>query len=456
MPKLFSLQQEAVEMDVESDEDESGPDKKAEEAKKDSMPPPLPPLPPQLDNVLIRKDYNPKAKTVVPVQPQPGVKQMEAFGISPITGERIPAEKLHEHIRFGLLDPRWVEQRDRSIQEKMQQEEVYAVGSAIESSLKQLAERRTDIFGSGDEETAIGKKIGEEERRVPDKVTWDGHTASMEAATRLARQNITIEEQIQQIHKMKGLLPDEAKDKIGPALPSGSISSSVSHTSSNFTISAAPVSTSIPTNISVHSLPKTQPSISNITTNAPSQSHLPPLMAQTSQHHSVMPPMMMGQPGPYMMTPHMMHMGLYGMPMHHPPGLNMPPDMSMNISNTNLNIDSDEPSSKKSRTEENLIAEDEFIRRNPGNVSFKIQVPQSSEKAEWKLNGQVLNLTLPLVDTVSTLKGKIHEQIGMPPGKQKLQYEGIFVKDSNTLAYYNIANGSTFLLGLKERGGRKK
>lgn len=43
-------------------------------------------------------------------------------------------------------------------------------GSAIEASLKQLAERRTDIFGVGDEETAIGKKIGEEDKRKDDKV----------------------------------------------------------------------------------------------------------------------------------------------------------------------------------------------------------------------------------------------------------------------------------------------
>lgn len=46
------------------------------------------------------------------------------------------------------------------------------VGAAIEASLKQLAERRTDIFGVGDEETAIGKKIGEEDVRKDDKVSY--------------------------------------------------------------------------------------------------------------------------------------------------------------------------------------------------------------------------------------------------------------------------------------------
>lgn len=60
---------------------------------------------------------------------------------------------------LGLLDPKWIEQRDRAIQERREQEEVYAPGSAIGSSLKQLAERRTDIFGLGIEETQIGKKV---------------------------------------------------------------------------------------------------------------------------------------------------------------------------------------------------------------------------------------------------------------------------------------------------------
>jgi splicing factor 3A subunit 1 len=139
----------------------------------------------------------------------------DEYLISPITGERIPASKVQEHMRIGLLDPRWVEQRDKHL-DKLAQETVFAPGTAIEASLKQLAERRTDIFGVGDEETAIGKKIGEEDKKKDDKVTWDGHTSSVEAATRAARANITLEEQIHQIHKVKGLLPDEEKEKIGP------------------------------------------------------------------------------------------------------------------------------------------------------------------------------------------------------------------------------------------------
>lgn len=100
-------------------------------------------------------------------KPQPSISVPDEYLISPITGEKIPASKMQEHMRIGLLDPRWLEQRDRSIRERQTEDEVYAPGLDIESSLKQLAERRTDIFGV--EETAIGKKIGEEEIQKPEE-----------------------------------------------------------------------------------------------------------------------------------------------------------------------------------------------------------------------------------------------------------------------------------------------
>lgn len=195
------------------DMDEESSDEEQERSKK--MQPPVAPLmPPTHDKVIVKK-YDPKqAAATKSVAPKAGGG--DDFLISPITGERIPASKMTEHMRIGLLDPRWVEQRDKHAVEKMGQDTVYAAGTAIEASLKQLAERRTDIFGVGDEETVIGKKLGEEEPKKDDRVTWDGHTSSLEAATRAARANITLEEQIHQIHKVNGLIQDEEKEKIGP------------------------------------------------------------------------------------------------------------------------------------------------------------------------------------------------------------------------------------------------
>lgn len=186
-------------------------DEESSDEEQNKRPPPVAPLmPPTHDKVVVKK-YDPKQAQKI-IKPAPATDE---YLISPITGEKILASKVAEHMRIGLLDPRWVEQRDKHI-EKVREENVYAPGAAIEASLKHLAERRTDIFGVGDEEAAIGKKLGEEEPRKDDRVTWDGHTSSVDAATRAAARNVSLEDQIHQIHKVKGLLPDEEKEKIGP------------------------------------------------------------------------------------------------------------------------------------------------------------------------------------------------------------------------------------------------
>ncbi|TTQ23540.1 Splicing factor 3A subunit 1 [Bagarius yarrelli] len=150
---------------------------------------------------------------------------------------------MQEHMRIGLLDPRWLEQRDRNLRERQIEEEVYAPGLDIESSLKQLAERRTDIFGV--EETAIGKKIGEEEIQKPEeKVTWDGHSGSMARTQQAAQANITLQEQIEAIHKAKGLVQeDENKEKIGPSKPNESIPLTLPTTMPTLTKPSPPIST---------------------------------------------------------------------------------------------------------------------------------------------------------------------------------------------------------------------
>ena len=115
----------------------------------------------------------------------------------------------------------------------------------------------------------------------------------------------------------------------------------------------------------------------------------------------------------------------------------------------------DEPAYKRAKLEESLIPEHEYLARNPNPVEFKIQLPMI-DKSEWKLNGQMFPVALPLSDTVSVIKAKIFDEVGMPAGKQKLQLDGMFLKDSNTLAYYNFNPSTIVLLQLKERGGRKK
>ena len=94
-----------------------------------SEPGPKPPLPPTAPggNIQIRRGYDPKApKAATPQLPS------DKFLISPITGERVPAESMAEHMKISLLDPRWREQRDRVMQEKKEQEQVFAEGKSSE------------------------------------------------------------------------------------------------------------------------------------------------------------------------------------------------------------------------------------------------------------------------------------------------------------------------------------
>ncbi|KAK3727492.1 hypothetical protein QZH41_006432 [Actinostola sp. cb2023] len=343
-------------------------------------PPPLPPSGPGA-YAQIRRDYDPKAP-----KPAPPPMVPEKFLISPITGERVPASQMAEHMKINLLDPRWKEQRDRALNDKKTQEEVFAEGMAIGSSLKQLAERRTDIFGAGDEETGIGRKIGEEEERKPEKVTWDGHTGSMAATSRRAHAGITVEQQIEAIHKSKGLIPSEESERIGPKVPGHpSVADIIRGPPMQLPPRGLPLS--IPSSMGASSLPPPPPGIS-IMMNAPPPP--PPSMPPTG------PPKFMGIPPPPPPGSH---------PMPPPQFMNMPPaPPPMQIRPPPSNKREHEPDDmmpKRVRlegSEAHLIPEDEFLKTHPNLVTFIVQVPDLPEKGEWKLDGKPISLTLPLTD----------------------------------------------------------
>lgn len=156
-----------IDMDVESDQEADG---SGDEREHDTF---AIPHPPDLENINIRKDYDPKAATKVAPPP-------DTYFVSPITNERIPVDQIHDHVRYNLSDPRHLEKKQQMLQEKVNEETVFASGSQIQDSLKNLAERRTDIFGMN-EETDIGRRLGEEEQKKlkDNKLIWDGHKSSI-------------------------------------------------------------------------------------------------------------------------------------------------------------------------------------------------------------------------------------------------------------------------------------
>ncbi|VEL10655.1 unnamed protein product [Protopolystoma xenopodis] len=178
---------------------------------------------PGLPQVIVRHDYDPKAAR------NTGLARQDVLLVSPFTGEKIPAAQAPKHIRVGLLNPKWIEQRDREIREKRETDQVYASGGLIESSLKQLAERRTDIFGVGVDETAIGRKLGEEPNDSgagkSEKLIWDGHAISSDMIARRARDAVTPADQLKLLEHQRHL--EATREKIGVQAPSGTLPTSL-------------------------------------------------------------------------------------------------------------------------------------------------------------------------------------------------------------------------------------
>ncbi|CAF0974030.1 unnamed protein product [Brachionus calyciflorus] len=321
---------------VEMDED-SGEEEKKELKKSMPIRPDIP-LPPNPENVIIRP-YDPKAKQVK----KPN--KSEEYFKSPITGELIPASMMSEHMRISTLDPKWLEQKQRERKEREEQEDPLAGGFSIEANLKRLAEYRSDMFGSGAEETLIGKKKGEEDKKEKDLATWDGHSNSVEMTSKRALSGITVEDQIKAIHQSQGLIGDETS-KIGPTIPTPIITSALNTT----VIKQAPPQ------------PPTQPiMVSNYKIlNVPVQ----PVVIQTVP---VAPP---------------------PQPVNTQPVVHMPAEL-------------EEPASKRQKTEEHLIPEVDFLAQyqSRGPVKFYVQCPSVPDKPEWNLNGQSLPITMPLTET---------------------------------------------------------
>lgn len=288
------------------------------------------PAPPNADQVVIRHDYDPKAVQHKEEQP--------LMLISPFTNEKILASQAQKHMHVGLLDPKWIEQRDREIREKREQDQVYAPSNLIESNLKSLAQRRSDIFGVGSEETTIGKKIGEDESNAkPDKLIWDGHQISADSINKRTRDYITPADVQAQYEAEQKLEADRAK--IGVQLP----------------LSQAPPTLGV--------LP---PSHMSMMTSNPTQTPMPPPPPPPSQSMLMMmgqmppgmvmpPPLQSSMFPPGMMPPTFMSGGILPPPpqgLMLPPGVippPLPPHLTMGVP---PQPDSDQPEPKRARTEQ--------------------------------------------------------------------------------------------------------
>ncbi|EFO84458.1 CRE-PRP-21 protein [Caenorhabditis remanei] len=374
---------EMQEMDMEESdsEDEDVGDKTAPESSFTA------PLPPTKQKDVIVRDYDPKRN-----QPTTQKKAVENWIISPLTGERIPSDKLAEHVRYNTVDSQYKEDRDRHIGERSTEEPVLALGADISRNLGQFAERRTDIFGVGGEQTMIGKKLGEEDNSQQgqsNKLIWDGTEETRDMITRAVQNQVTIDQQINEIHRQHGFIADPSKEKIGAQ----------------------------------QQLPRHQTTQGNVTITQ-GIANLPGQMPWPGGPGG--PPMGMMPPGGQGLPPHM-----------------RPP----------MEFGGGGPPAKRARTEEDLEPEEEWLKKVNGTIELIVQLPQAPENG---MDGSFVQFSVQVTAPMSELKQQIQDRYGMGIGKQKLLSEGFFVKDNLSAAYYNLHNRSLIVLQVKERGGKKK
>lgn len=117
--------------------------------------------------------------------------------------------------------------------------------------------------------------------------------------------------------------------------------------------------------------------------------------------------------------------------------------------------------SKRAHKEEflpNLISEKQWAQMHSGPVPIHIQIPSEGGDSKWGFHGQILQISVELKNTVAEVKSQLSDILsGMPISKMKLKnITHSVMKDSNTLAFYNVMPASIVELAVKERGGRRK
>jgi len=265
-------------------------------------------------------------------------------------------------------------------------------------------------------------------------VIWDGHTSSVARTTVAAvTSGMSIPDQIAAIHAAKP--KEDNKPTIGPL--QGGINQTIQSQAPKQiqTPIIRPIGSTTATNmiprIGVHPFRGPSPIISSTSSTIAA----PPIYSHPNMTLFNTPPLKM--------------MG------------NIPLTSAVSAA---ADIDMMESASKKPRTEidsllANLIPEEAFLQNNPDSFVLQVQVPQvdsgSSSKVNWNLNGQILSFEVSLSDTIAQVKDLIKDQLSMPANKQNLKCLGLpFLKDQQSLAFYNLKSDIIVQLSVKERGGR--
>ncbi|KAG5556915.1 hypothetical protein RHGRI_007226 [Rhododendron griersonianum] len=388
------------------------------------------------------------------------------YVVSPITGELIPIIEMSEHMRISLIDPKYKEQKERMFAKL--RETTLAQDDEISKNIMGLARTRPDIFGTTEEEVsnAVKAEIEKKKDEQPKQVIWDGHSGSIgRTATQAMSQNPNGEDDPAN-NELRNLPGPTAPPPLRPGVPSirplpppvglalnlPRVPPNVQYstTNSGAMLMQQPLPRPPPVNMIPSIRPPPPPPMQLISGQQQflvnRQPPMPPSISVNPPSIPVPPPpgyTPLSAPRPYVP----LTVPQPGMHMVQPPPPPLPEEAPPPLP--------EEPEPKKQRLDDSvLIPEDQFLAQHPGPVRVTVSVPTVDE---GNLKGQVLEITVQsLSETVGSLKEKIAGEIQLPSNKQKLSGKAGFLKDNLSLAYYNVAEGETLALSLRERGGRKR
>jgi splicing factor 3A subunit 1 len=389
-------------------------------------------------------DDDDEAPMIIRKEPLPNPAfnpRSEEYLISPITNQPVKASELAEHMRLGLLDPKWREQRE-AMQSK-QAGTALANAEEIAANLGAFAQKRKDFFGDKNKE--VQKEEEAKWKATAEKVIWDGHSDSVARTTNAAIASNLYDSQG---HKKQYVPPPPSDISIGPLvasrgvpplppLPPPIIMSTTS-------LLPVPIVPSIPL---VKPIAPPLPPLASPISSALSASVPPPPPAAHSSSNiatSLLPP-----PPPLP--------GNSIAPLAFPSVPTMPPLPPMPI--PPVAASDDEPATKRHKTADDeiqLMLEEQFAQQFPSNILIHIKLPLEANKADGQLNGQTLKISVAIRDSISSLKEKIKDECGLAPPKQNLIIDGLgFLKNDKTVAFYNLRPGQQIILSVKERGKKR-
>lgn len=115
------------------------------------------------------------------------------------------------------------------------------------------------------------------------------------------------------------------------------------------------------------------------------------------------------------------------------------------------------PSAKRQRVaklpEGHYYPEQDWINMHPIPISLQIQLPNMPDNPDWKMDGSVATVPdLALTLFVSTLRERIirHLDSTLAAGRVKLTYTGKLLTNQQTIASYNLEDGDTLVLSIRE------